>query len=291
VTVATSGAGALARGLLEGQLAQTLEIVRVLRRARLELERAGGRRGDDVGELGWSDLEPGERALCPPLLLLASEEALDGPELGTTLAALDSELPLKVFALTSSGAASASAELALTAGQALAAQSSIAGYDHLGEALGQAFAHQGPAFVRILAPSPARGGFAAGETLERARAVELALWISVPEERTGGSFVDLLEQPAAAEEPEPAETVVEPPVAPTTATAELEQRHAAELAAMRGHYEAHIAQLRAGLKTEMAQQVRGKLMQLVAGARASAAPSDSTNGQSLEADKSLEAEE
>ncbi len=299
VTVATRGAAALARGLLEGQLAQTIEIVRVLRRARAELERAGARRGEEAdAELGWGDLDAGERTLCPPLLLLASEAALAGRELGATLAALDTELPLKVFtfatASRSSAAGTRTVELALSAGRALVAQSSVAHYDHLGQALGRTFAHPGSAFVRILAPSPARGGFGAGETLERARAAEaggeLALMISDPDERAGRSLLDLLEPPAAPDEAEPEAAAPVAELAPALAVdvAELEQRHAAEMAALRGQYEAHVAQLRTGLKTEMAHQIRGKLMRLVAGARG--ADPEPGNGRSPEA-TSLETEE
>ncbi len=320
VTVASTGAGSVARGLLAGQLEQTLGIVRVLRRARAELERAGGRRGEDAeGELGWETLSGEERALCPPLLLLASEAALAGPELGATLAALDTELPLKVFAFGATSHSSASGapfhssasggtgaesagrcvagELALSCGRALVARSSIAHFDHLGEALGQAFAHPGPAFVRILAPSPARGGFEAAATLERARAAvegeELGLWISDPQERAG-SLAGLLRPSVAVEEAEPEIAVAEPEVAvapepapAAAAVAELEQRHAAELANLRGHYEAQIAQLHAGLKMEMAHQVRGRLMQLVAGARPAPQP-DASGGQSPETETGQE---
>ncbi len=308
VTVAGSGAAAMARGLLEGQLAQSLEIVRVLRRARSELERVAGRRGEEAGgELGWESLDDEERALCPPLLLLASEAALAGPELGATLAALDTELPLKVFAFAAAFRSSASGgtgaegaglcELALSRNLALVAQSSIAHFDHLGDALGRAFAHQGPAFVRILAPSPARGGFEAAATLERARAAvegeELGLWISDPQERAG-SLAGLLRPSVAVEEAEPEIAVAEPEVAvapepapAAAAVAELEQRHAAELANLRGHYEAQIAQLHAGLKMEMAHQVRGRLMQLVAGARPAPQP-DASGGQSPETETGQE---
>ncbi len=267
VTVAATGSAApLAQGLLEGQLQQTLEIVRVLRRGRSELDLATGGRRTEAGEeeIGWQTLDADERRLCPPLLLLASEEALAGPDLGATLAALDTDLPLKLFVFSDPGSDGAEVTdsvaepdgaaptdlglLALTSRQAFVAQSSIADRDHLGSTLEQALAGEGPALVRIPAPSPARGGFAADATLERARAIvaesERSLWSSEPEHRASRPVADLL-------------------LAPDDAAA-LEQRHAAELAAVRERYEAEIARLRAGFKTEMTQQIQHNLMQLVA---------------------------
>ncbi len=298
VTVATTGAAALARGLLEGQREQALGIVRVLRQARAELDRGAGSRKTESGddELRWDSLDAEERRLCPPLLLLASEAALAGPELGATLAALDTELPLKVFAFHDPGSEDAGSPdlgvLALTSRMAFVAQSSIAHFGHSGVALVQALAGEGPSLIRMMAPSPARGGFDAAATLEQARATktagEISLWTSEPEERAGRSLADLWLEPAAVAEAPPQEDTGEaatPPAPVADAGGSIEQRHAAELAAVRAQYEAHIANLRAGLKTEMAHQVRGKLMQLVAGARGAVRPPGPMDGESPEAEE------
>ncbi len=273
VTVAAAaGAAPLALGLLEGQRRQTLEIVRARRRGSSELDQAiGGRRTEhDQEELGWQTLDDDERQLCPPLLVLASEQALAGPDLGATLAALETDLPLKLFVLSDPGsdfmAGDNAAEsdnvaesdgarpadlglLALTSRKAFVAQSSIAHRDHLGRVLARALGHEGPALVRVFTPSPARGGFAASATLERARAITgESLWSSEPEHRASRPLAGLLLAPdnAAAREQE------------------LEQRHAAELAAERERHEAEIARLRAGYTTEMTQQIQHNLMHLAA---------------------------
>ncbi len=282
VTVATGDGVALARGLLEGHRRRTLEDVRLLRQARAELERARGRRGGDEDELVWQALDAEERQLCPPLVLLASEAELEGAALGPTLEALTTELPLKVIALAGCDVGrgvcktSMSALTALSVAGAYVAQTSVADFEHLGQALTAAFAHDGSAFVRLLAPSPGAGGFSADATLEKARvavaAGDFSLWSSSPEERMGRTLADLLASPAL-EAPAP-DVVAEPVEAVSDASeiAEIERRHASELASMQARYEAYIAQLRAGLKTEMARQVHGRLMQLVSGAESAARP-------------------
>ena len=282
-TVAANGDGAaLARGLLEGQLRQVLEDVRVLRRARAELERISGKRGHDgAGELDWESLTAEERRLCPPLVLLTSETELGGAALGSSLAVLDTELPLKVIALAAPGTRGDSALVALTVPRAWVAQTSVADFDHLGGALGEALAYHGPAFVRILAPSPIADSDMKGAvaTLDAARAAvsagDFPLWKSSPEERDGRSLAELL-KPPVAEEPivEPTTETAATPAPDAGDLAALEQRHAAEVANLRAQYEAHIAQLNAGLRAEMARQVHGKLMQLVSGARVASARSD-----------------
>ncbi len=277
VTIATTGDGvALARGLLEGHRRRTLEDVRLLRQARAELERVGGRRSGSEDELVWEALDADERQLCPPLVLLASEAELEGSALGPTLDALATDLPLKVIALADLGAGCSvgnngtSALTALSVTGAYVAQTSIADFEHLGQALTAAFAHGGSAFVRLLAPSPGAGGFSADATLEQARvavaAGDFSLWSSSPAARAGRTLADLLAPPDDAAV---TDVVVEPvePAPDVSAVAEIEQRHAAELASMQARYEAYIAQLRAGLKTEMAREVHGKLMRLVAEGR------------------------
>lgn len=283
-TVAAPGeAGALARGVLAGQLDQTLDMVRTLRRARLELDRARGPKEEDLealDRLAWDDLSAEEGELCPPVFLVVSES---GAGVAGLLEVLAEDLPLKLAVLDDrlDDSAFNLALLAWTRPQAFFAQSSIAAPDHVEQVVAEAVTHHGPAFLRVHAPSPEIGGFAIGETVARAR-----------EALESKAFMLLCSQPGAADRPTlggivPAASPVEPTPAATPPTgngqpyaarpdaaelAALEQRHAAELAALRGHYEAQIAGLRTTLQRETAQRVRGRLLELALGRPRPGAP-------------------
>ncbi|MCP3962923.1 MAG: hypothetical protein GY719_34220 [bacterium] len=288
VTVAAGGSAVeMAQGLLEGHLDQALETVRALRRARAELEQR--RPAESEPEtLDWNSLSVEERRLCPPLLLLAPEEALAGAGFAALSRALQAELPLKVVALADAADGDLDLGLvALAAPGAFLAQTTVAHPRHLGDALTEAIDRDGPALVRVLAPSPTRGGFAADATLETAReavdAGQLTLLHSAPEERSGlrRDVLDSLAGDSSAEQ-EPAET---PEPAVQVDTSELEQQHAAEIAALRADYEARIAQLGSTTKVEMARRIRAKLMALATRAPGGAMASDPGNGESGEVRK------
>jgi len=294
VTVdATGDAAALARGILEGQLRETVEIVRALRRARLELDRPkeAPRLARELDLLGWSDLTDDERRYAPPLLLVAPEAILAGAGLADLLAALGDRRPLLVAALADpdagdEGAAATgtvpscivpSFELLLAAAGVpgtVLAQSSIADPDQLAASVAAALDGGGPALLRIHAPSPRRRGLAADGAVDHARrALESGAFVTflLRPEDPGRPILEGLAAGVGAElesaELESGEAPTQVDVGAGAATAELERRHAAELEALRRDYEARLAQARAGYQLEVAQRIRGKLMRLAAGHR------------------------
>ena len=226
VTVSTSGdAAALARGVLAGQTAQAIELLRALRRARVELDAGTGPAAEQrveeelsrLAQLSWRDLDAAERALVPPLFWVASEDAALTSSLPGLLGLLGEDQPVKVLLLgeahlgvaeqgANGGATFPSFDaglLALVPPRAFVAQSSIAYGDHLATAVRSALDHDGPALLRVHAPSPQRHGFATAATVVRARtAVEARvhpLWSAVPAAMPGAKRrLDLAGNPAQA---------------------------------------------------------------------------------------------
>ena len=143
VTVCTTGdAAAVARGVLAGQTAQAVDALRIVRRARIELDAGTGGAGAAeqrveealarLGRLTWHDLDAEERTLVPPVFLVSSETALLESSLPGLLALLGGDLPVKVLLLAEAdlGLDAASAFdaglLALVPPRAFVAQASIA---------------------------------------------------------------------------------------------------------------------------------------------------------------------
>jgi pyruvate-ferredoxin/flavodoxin oxidoreductase len=181
----TGNAAQLAAGLVEGHLEETTELVRLLRLAQLEVEQPDGVdwKREALGMLHWQDLDDDELALCPPLVLLGSDEILAGQGLGQLIWLLNSGLPVKVLVLGAldvigqgTGINSRRADLGLLAlaqRNAFVAQTSIAKPSHLGESMLRALSYRGPALLHVYAPSPSRDGFPASQT-----AVQAALAVS-----------------------------------------------------------------------------------------------------------------
>lgn len=179
---------ALAAGLLEGQWRQASAGLALLRKAALELDRPAEAAHLWAGleHLDWRALEPEERALCPPLLLVGEAGPLLGSGLGHLISLLGGELPVKVLALADLDLGLAAPAglglplasqpdpsldlglLALSQRQAYLAQTSLGAPEHLAASLTQALDHPGPALVYLHAPRPGRHGFAPERTLERA---------------------------------------------------------------------------------------------------------------------------
>ncbi|MBT8109500.1 MAG: 4Fe-4S binding protein [Gammaproteobacteria bacterium] len=181
-------AAQLAAGLIEGHLEETTELIRLLRLARLEIDRPDGLewKRDALAKLSWKDLSDEEYALCPPLLLVGSDEMLAGRGLGQLIWLLNSGLPVKVlvlsaldFGLANDPAATTAqaptnnpraslALLALAQRKAFVAQTSVADPVHLGESMLKALSYGGPALLQAYAPSPTRHGFTSEQTLPQA---------------------------------------------------------------------------------------------------------------------------
>lgn len=172
-------AAQLSAGLVEGHLEETTELVRLLRLAKIEVDQPDGAdwKREELERLRWQDLSGDELALCPPLILLGSDEMLAGQGLSQLIWLLNSGLPVKIlvmsaldFGLTEpNNPRSSLGLLALAQRKAYVAQTSVANADHLGESILRALAHEGPALIQVYAPSPSRHGFATRQTLAQAQ--------------------------------------------------------------------------------------------------------------------------
>ena len=181
VLIDMTGDGAqMSAGLVEGHLEETTELVRLLRLAQLEIEQPDGAdwKREALEDLRWQDLSAEELALCPPLVLIGSDEMLAGQGLSQLIWLLNSDLPVKVLVLSAldfgllEGPANnprgSLGLLALAQRNAFVAQTSVADSAHLGESMLRALAHEGPALLQVYAPSPLRHGFAPRQTLAQA---------------------------------------------------------------------------------------------------------------------------
>ncbi len=181
-------AAQLAAGLVEGHLHDTTELARLMRLARLEIEKPDGAdwKREELKGLRWQDLSDEEYTLCPPLVLVGSEEVLAGSGLGQLTWLLNSRLPVKVLVLQSldfgiaggsvpdaapspiNNPRSSLALLALAQRKAFVAQTSVADSGHLCNSMLEALRHNGPALVQVYAPSPAQHGFPSDQSIRQA---------------------------------------------------------------------------------------------------------------------------
>jgi pyruvate-ferredoxin/flavodoxin oxidoreductase len=173
----TGDAAQLAAGLIEGHLDETTELVRLLRLARLEIDQPDGAnwKREALASLRWQDLCEEELKVCPPLVLIGSDEMLAGQGLSQLIWLLNSGLPVKVLVLSAldfghcQGGITNNPRgnlglLALAQRNAFVAQTSIANPVHLGESMLQALGYEGPALLQVYAPSPTRHGFQSRQT-------------------------------------------------------------------------------------------------------------------------------
>lgn len=176
----------LAAGLLQGQLQEMLETVRLLRKAKMATGDMG-RHALDPDRLSWQDLDDDEQSLCSPMILLGNEQTLGGRNFSQIAWLLNSALPIKILVLTELDFAldtlgldgkplDAGADprgnlglMALSQRNAYVAQTSIADGEHFRDVMRDALAYAGPALVRVHAPSPSGHGFATERTLEQAK--------------------------------------------------------------------------------------------------------------------------
>ena len=176
----TGDAAQLSAGLIEGHLDETTDLVRLLRLARLEIDQPDGAhwKREALASLRWQDLSGDELQVCPPLVLIGSDEMLAGQGLSQLIWLLNSGLPVKVLVLSALDFAGRGASsnnprgnlglLALGQRSAYVAQSSIGDPVHLGESMLQALGYEGPALLQVYAPSPTRHGFVSRQTKQQA---------------------------------------------------------------------------------------------------------------------------
>ena len=181
----------LTAGLAEAWLRHSTADLLLMRKASLELEHPeeAAHRSRELDRLTWRDLDPAEQALCPPLLLVGDAGLLAGPGLAQLHRLLDGDLPVKLLLLADLDLGLAAPPqrdaplgvplpdamadlglLALSRRNAFVAQSSPGAPEHLLQSLLRALEFQGPALLHVHAPSPARHGFPADRSLERAAA-------------------------------------------------------------------------------------------------------------------------
>jgi pyruvate-ferredoxin/flavodoxin oxidoreductase len=176
----TGDAAQLAAGLVEGHLDETTDLLRLLRLARLEVDQPDGAswKREALASLRWQDLSKEELEVCPPLLLIGSDEMLAGRGLSQLIWLLNSGLPIKVLVLSALDFRHRGASinnprgnlglLALGQRDAYIAQTSIADPVHLGESMLQALGYEGPALLQVYAPSPTRHGYPSNQTVAQA---------------------------------------------------------------------------------------------------------------------------
>ncbi len=181
----------LARGVLEAMLRQSVQDFELLQQVQHVLDDQGAIHSpSQPGEpLAWHQLTSDQKRLVPPLLLVGDEYPLDHQGLTDLAGLLSSDLPVKVLVM--SGLAFGSCQsramdlqlveppplselamLGLGSTRAYIAQVSLSEPQHLAETLLEAMAYEGPALIRIYAPSPERHGFKPTATL---RMAELAV--------------------------------------------------------------------------------------------------------------------
>jgi pyruvate-ferredoxin/flavodoxin oxidoreductase len=174
-------AAQLSAGLIEGHLDDTAELIRLLRLAHLEVEQPDGAdwKREALDNLRWQDLSAEEVALCPPLILIGSDEMLAGQGLSQLIWLLNSGLPVKVLVLSAldfglleepgNNPRANLGLLALAQRNAFVAQTSVADSAHLGKSMLQALKYEGPALIQVYAPSPQRHGFVPKASLAQAQ--------------------------------------------------------------------------------------------------------------------------
>lgn len=177
----------LARGILEGHLQSAARDAGVLRRGELELEdpKEAARSGASLSRLGWRDLTAEERRRVPPVWVVLGEDALGRDRDGLAML-LAGDLPVKVVVLseldlglgTRRGPAGAGDMvnaapeldlLGLAGTGAFLAQTAVSAPEHLDRSVAGTLDHDGPALVRMAAPSPERHGFPRDLTVSRVR--------------------------------------------------------------------------------------------------------------------------
>ncbi|MDQ1348125.1 MAG: pyruvate-ferredoxin/flavodoxin oxidoreductase [Acidobacteriota bacterium] len=273
-TVAIAAPLALARGLAMAEAERAVAAARVLRRARLELERPQEAllAPELLASLAWGDLDAAERSLAVPLIVLIDESAGDS-EAGEVNALLAAALPVAVVTLDSAcGRGPRSAWWAIAAAAALAeegivAHAAIAGSagsaDLAGVASGTAplaeawaaFAVGGRgALVRLLAPGSAfsaASGFPADladdYVLDRARRA-----VEAREFPLGCRIAAAPSTPTALR------------VDPFAAREARATEHEAELAALAERHRTELSGLEVELRHRLAERARTRLLELAA---------------------------
>jgi pyruvate-ferredoxin/flavodoxin oxidoreductase len=221
---ACAEAGGLARGLVEAHMREAVDAARLLRLAKVELERPAEapHAAAALRRLTFADLTAEERELSPPMLLVGDGQGLGRRGLAQVVWLLESGLPVKVVLLSDIGGRADSAlsldalgafpattrydaaVLAMLGRKAFVCQTSIAHEEHFAASVERALAAAGPALVHVHAPSPERHGFAPERLFEQAAlAVRSRAWPLFMFDPAGpgvfGSCLDITANPSPCE--------------------------------------------------------------------------------------------
>ena len=163
----------LAGGLLRGLLERAADEERTRRGARLLLEAKAERTSAEeaLRAAGWRELLA-DGAERPSLVLLGDPSSLLGEGAAGLARLLAGELPVKVLLLDDGTAGLSGVDpvlLALACRRAFVLSTSVAHPEHLRAGWNAALDFDGPALVRIHAPSPRREGFATERAVDQAR--------------------------------------------------------------------------------------------------------------------------
>ncbi len=161
-------------GLAETLAARAVEEAKIVRRARLVLEAPSDfpARERALDELSWPALDDDEAAACAPVFVVAARSGIHPASLDGMLRALDCGLPVKVVLLDDGHPLDPGGDPilpALARRTGFVASTSVSEGAHLARAVAAAVRARAPAFVRVLAPTPKRHGFASDATVSRAR--------------------------------------------------------------------------------------------------------------------------
>lgn len=155
----TGGSAALLSGLMQGHLRHTLDNIRLLRRARLEVKDKyrPELHGPQIAALRWEGLDEAEKALLPPLLLLAGPGWLEHNQGAALEALLTLPWPVKILLVDKPGEGATLKSWLLNSAvsqNAVIGQGSLAAARELYGALRQALGGTQPALFRLLLCEP-----------------------------------------------------------------------------------------------------------------------------------------
>jgi pyruvate-ferredoxin/flavodoxin oxidoreductase len=129
------------------------------------------KREAELATLDWRTLTREELGHMPAVIVIASERLL-AVDPGGLFELLRSDLPIKVVLLAEGGTLGGGIEPLLPLlglRRPFVLSTTVAHTRHLFEGVQAAMRHEGPALISVYAPSPARHGFSADATVERAR--------------------------------------------------------------------------------------------------------------------------
>jgi pyruvate/2-oxoacid:ferredoxin oxidoreductase alpha subunit len=169
VAVNTTHTGcSMSVGLFEGQMQRVLTDLNTIRKAKLVLENPikAAHPEQEIDANSLEELTKEERALCPPLIIVADAASMHRNSLSELAWILDSDLPIKV--LVFGDGTEDVALFGLTSCSAFIAQCSPSNPDHFASSVIGALQYKGPALVSVYAPSPKQHGFAVEDLMTQA---------------------------------------------------------------------------------------------------------------------------